>query len=69
MGTYYWDAMSTPSNPRPNQTEVDLYLDYKIPKGRLEGLWFRVQRNWEWNARGGQTAQWRAIIYWEVPPI
>lgn len=69
VGAYYWDAVSTASNPQPNQTEVDLYLDYKIPKGSLEGLWFRVQRNWEWNAGGGQTTQWRAIIYWEVPLI
>ncbi len=69
VGAYYWDAVSTASNPQPNQTEVDLYLDYKIPKGPLEGLWFRVQRNWEWNAGGGQTTQWRAIIYWEIPLI
>ena len=69
VGAYYWDAVSTASNPQPNQTEVDLYLDYKIPKGSLEGLWFRVQRNWEWTAGGGQTTQWRAIIYWEIPLI
>jgi hypothetical protein len=35
----------------------------------LDGLWFRLQRNWEWNAGGGQTTQWRAILYWEVPLI
>jgi hypothetical protein len=69
VGAYYWNAVSTTSNPQPNQTEVDLYLDYKIPKGPLEGLWFRVQRSWEWNAGGGQTTQWRAIIYWEIPLI
>ena len=69
VGAYYWDAVSTASNPQPNQTEVDLYLDYKIPKGALGGLWFRLQRNWEWNAGSGQTTQWRGIIYWEVPLI
>jgi hypothetical protein len=68
VGAYYWDAVSTASSPQPNQTEVDLYLDYKIPKvAPLDGLWFRVQRNWEWNAGGGQTTQWRAIVYWEIP--
>jgi len=71
VGAYYWGAVSIASNPQPNQTEVDLYLDYMIPKGKgvLEGLWFRVQRNWEWNAGGGQTTQWRAIVYWEIPLI
>jgi hypothetical protein len=67
VGVYYWDAVSTASNPQPNQTEVDLYLDYKVPAGELSGLWFRLQRNWEWNAGGGQTTQWRAIVYWEIP--
>jgi hypothetical protein len=47
VGAYYWDAVSTPSNPQPNQTEVDPYLDYNFPKGSLEGLWFRLQHNWE----------------------
>jgi hypothetical protein len=70
VSAYYWDAVSTASNPQPNQTELDLYLDYKVPKGApLDGLWFRVQRNWEWNAGGGQTTQWRAIVYWEIPLI
>jgi hypothetical protein len=69
VGVYYWNAVSTPSSPQPNQTEVDLYLDYKPPKGVLQGLWFRLQPNWEWNAGGGTTTQWRAIVYWEVPLI
>ena len=71
VGAYYWDAVSTASHPQPNQTELDLYLDYKVPRGNglLEGLWFRVQRNWEWNAGGGETAQWRVIVYWEIPLI
>jgi len=63
----YWGAISTASKPQPNQTEVDLYLDYKIPKGPLDGLWFRLQHAQESSAGGGQTAQWRAIVYWEVP--
>ncbi len=69
VGAYYWGAVSTASSPQPDQTEADLYLDYKIRKGTLEGLWFRLQRNWEWNAGGGQTTQWRAIVYWELPLI
>ena len=69
VGAYYWNAVSTPTKPQPNQTELDLYLDYKVPKGALEGLWFRLERNWEWDAGGGQTNQWRAIVYWEVPLI
>ena len=69
VGAYYWNAVSTPTKPQPNQTELDLYVDYKVPKGALEGLWFRLERNWEWDAGGGQTNQWRAIVYWEVPLI
>jgi hypothetical protein len=67
VGAYYWDAVSTASSPQPDQTEMDLYLDYKIPKGALKGLWFRLQRNQQWNEGGGQTTQLRAIVYWEVP--
>ena len=61
--------MSTTAKPQPNQTELDLYLDYKIPKGAFKDLWLRVQRAWEWNAGPGQTTQWRAIVYWEIPLI
>jgi len=67
VAAYYWDAVSTASKPQPNQTEVDLYLDYKIPKGPFDGLWFRLQHAEESSAGGGQTRQWRAIVYWEVP--
>ena len=67
LAARYWDAVSTPSKPQPNQTEVDLYLDYKIPKGPFDGLWFRLQHAEESSAGGGQTRQWRAIVYWEVP--
>ena len=67
VAAYYWDAVSTPANPQPNQTEVDLYLDYRVPKGVLDGLWFRLQPNWQYDAGGGHTTQWRAIVYWEVP--
>jgi hypothetical protein len=52
-----------------SRTVMDLYLDHKIRKGTLTDLWFRVQRNGEWNAGGGQTTQWRAIVYWEIPLI
>ena len=66
---YFWNAVSTQASPQPNQTELDLYFDYKAPSGPLKGLWFRLQPNWEWNAGGGTTTQLRAIIYWEVPLI
>jgi len=69
--SYAWDAKDpTTSQAQPNEYELDLIVDYKIPAGKLKGLWFRLQRNALHDVGDpGATTQWRAIIYWEVPLI
>jgi hypothetical protein len=55
------------------QSELDLTLDYKVPKGMLNGLWLRLQRNQLHDSSttlsGEATTEWRAIVYWEIPLI
>ena len=69
--SYAWDARDpTTSQAQPNEYELDLIVDYKVPTGKLKGLWFRLQRNALHDVGDpGATTQWRAIIYWEVPLI
>jgi hypothetical protein len=55
------------------QSEIDLTLDYRVPKGTLDGLWLRLQRNQlsdgSTSLGGTATTEWRAIAYWEIPLI
>jgi hypothetical protein len=55
------------------QSELDLTLDYKVPKGVLNGLWLRLQHNQlhdsSTSLSGEATTEWRAIVYWEIPLI
>ena len=69
-----WDAHDpSTGEPLPVQSELDLTLDYRVPKGVLHGLWLRLQRNQLHNASSGLsgeiTTEWRAIVYWEIPLI
>ena len=43
-------------------------MDYKVPKGTLRGLWFRIQRNFL-HGKGDPeaTQEWRVILNWEIP--
>ena len=71
LASYGWNARDPSTKERlPNQWELDLIADYKIPEGTFKGLWFRLQRN-EMRYAGGMnsTTQWRAIVYWETPLI
>jgi outer membrane porin, OprD family len=69
-----WNARDpVTGEPLPTQSELDLTLDYRVPKGVLRGLWLRLQRNQLNDASlmlGGEaTTEWRAIVYWEIPLI
>jgi len=69
-----WNARDPGTGePLPTQSELDLTLDYRVPKGVLRGLWLRLQRNQLNDASvtlGGEaTTEWRAIVYWEIPLI
>ena len=69
--SYGWNAKDPTTNqPLPNQWELDLVADYRLPEGNFKGVWFRLQRN-QLEAAGGvnSTIQWRAIVYWETPLI
>jgi hypothetical protein len=66
---YYWDARSpSDGTPLQDEHEVDLSMDYKVPKGTLRGLWFRIQRNFL-HGKGDPeaTQEWRVILNWEIP--
>lgn len=69
-----WNARdSATGEALPTQSELDLTIDYKVPKGALRGLWLRVQRNQlndgSTSLKGDATTEWRAIVYWEIPLI
>jgi len=65
---YYWSARATDGTPLQDEHEIDLSLDYKVPKGTLQGLWLRIQRNFL-HAKGDPeaTQEWRVILNWEIP--
>ena len=69
--SYGWHAKDpTTSQALPDEYELDLMVDYKVPKGKFKGLWFRLQRDALHDIGDpGATTQWRAIVYWEVPLI
>jgi hypothetical protein len=69
--SYGWNAKDpTTSQGLPNEYELDLVADYKVPTGTFKGLWFRLQRNALHDVGDpGVTTQWRAIVYWEIPLI
>jgi len=62
------------ATPKPGvaatQSELDLTLDYRVPKGVLQGLWLRFQRNQlhdaSFSLSGDATKEWRFIAYWEI---
>ena len=69
-----WDARDPATGePLSTQSELDLTLDYQVPKGVLHGLWLRLQRNQlhdsSTSLSGEATTEWRAIVYWEIPLI
>jgi hypothetical protein len=54
-----------------NQSEFDVTLDYRIERGRLRGLWFRI-RGAFLNERGGGAEsqnQLRVIVNYEIPVL
>jgi hypothetical protein len=66
---YYWNARSpSDGTPLQDEHEIDLSVDYKVPKGALHGLWFRIQRNFL-HGKGDPeaTQEWRVILNWEIP--
>ena len=66
---YYWNARSpSDGTPLQDEHEIDLSLDYKVPKGTLRGLWLRIQRNFL-HGKGDPeaTQEWRVILNWEIP--
>ena len=68
---YGWSAIDPgTSAPLPNQHELDLTLDYRVPKTIFKGLWLRVQRLVV-QAVGEPEAssEWRVILNWEIPLI
>lgn len=69
--SYGWNAKDPTTSQRlPNQWELDLVADYRLPEGNFKGLWFRLQRNQQQNTDGSSAIrQWRAIVYWETPLI
>jgi hypothetical protein len=69
--SYGWNAKDPTTSQRlPNQWELDLVADYRLPEGNFKGLWFRLQRNQQQNSDGSSAiTQWRAIVYWETPLI
>ena len=41
---YVWgDTPESGASASPDQEELDLTLDYRITKGRFDGLWFRFR--------------------------
>jgi outer membrane porin, OprD family len=69
-----WNARNSATDEAlPTQSELDLTLDYRVPKGVLQGLWLRLQRNQLHDSSvspsGEATTEWRAIVYWEIPLI
>jgi len=69
--SYGWNAKDPKtSQALPNEYELDLVVDYKLPTGKFKGLWFRLERDALHDVGDpGATTQWRAIIYWLVPLI
>ena len=66
---YYWSARSpSDGTALQDEHEIDLSLDYKVPKGTLQGLWLRIQRNFL-HGKGDPeaTQEWRVILNWEIP--
>jgi outer membrane OprD family porin len=65
---YYWNARANDGTPLQDEHEIDLSMDYKVPKGWLKGLWFRIQRNFL-HGKGDPeaTQEWRVILNWEIP--
>jgi hypothetical protein len=64
-----WNAHSASTGERlPVSHELDVSLDYVVARGKLKGLWFRLQRN-ELHSKGDPeaTTEWRAIVNWEIP--
>jgi hypothetical protein len=65
---YYWNARTVTGTPQQDEREIDLSLDYKVPKGVLNGLWFRLQRNYLHGKGDAEaTQEWRVILNWEIP--
>ena len=65
---YYWNARTPEGAPLQDEHEIDLSLDYKVPKGALQGLWLRIQRNYL-RGKGDPeaTQEWRVVLNWEIP--
>ena len=61
------DTPDSGRNASPDQSELDITLDYRFSEGLLDGLWIRLRGAWLNRDDDNDERDLRAILNYEIP--
>ena len=69
FGAWYNARDPQTDSSLPDETELDLTLDYQLRSGPLRGFWVRLRGAFEHQKGGDSQNEFRVILNYDIPVL